>query len=609
MDGTITLAHAGTGVAAYGTDWLYALIPLLLLAAVTVYLVATGGRSSSGRPGIGLWSRAANSLERITGLPAWSAGGVGVGAAALLIAVVGFMWDVAWHIDLGRDRFLLTPPHTMIVTGLFLLAAGAVVSIVFATLMRENVGLGIGRFRIPYGAASLGVLGLGAICGFPLDELWHQAYGVDVTMWGPTHLLMITGASLSPLALWLLFTEAGPNAGRPFFARGVPVRLAGALLIGLSTLQGEFDFGVPQFQQLYHPVLIAFAASLGLVIAREALGPGGALKAVVGFIVIRAALALLVGEVFNRVVPHFPLYLGAALLVEAAYRFGRGWTPLRRALIAGGLVGTAGVAIEWGWTHIWGWHPWTSALWPGIGAGVAIGLAGAVVGAAVGRVLGHHGAAISAPVIAVAGLVIVVTLALPFPRNEASLSAELSTAPISQDRVQVDVSVDDPGAVRNPDWFEVLSWQGGSSKLTPLLRTGEGAYRSEGSVPVGGNWKSLVRFARKDVMVAAPVYMPADPAIGAPEVPVASNRTVEFRRDTELLLREAHGGAAWPAVVAYIAIAAVAAGWIAILAFALSRVARSSTDVPSHAVGPRGRRSSTQTTRRGVTASASQGAR
>jgi hypothetical protein len=38
-------------------------------------------------------------------------------------------------------------------------------------------------------------------------------------------------------------------------------------------VQGEFEFGVPQFQQLYHPVLIAIAAgfaltAVGLVIRR-----------------------------------------------------------------------------------------------------------------------------------------------------------------------------------------------------------------------------------------------------------------------------------------------------------------------------------------------------
>jgi len=45
--------------------------------------------------------------------------------------------------------------------------------------------------------------------------------------------------------------------------------VAGALIIGLSTFQAEFDFGVPQFRLLFHPVLIAFAAGMALVAARS----------------------------------------------------------------------------------------------------------------------------------------------------------------------------------------------------------------------------------------------------------------------------------------------------------------------------------------------------
>ena len=44
--------------------------------------------------------------------------------------------------------------------------------------------------------------------------------------------------------------------------------LGGGFLIGLSTFQAEFDFGVPQFDFLFQPMLIALAASIGLVSAR-----------------------------------------------------------------------------------------------------------------------------------------------------------------------------------------------------------------------------------------------------------------------------------------------------------------------------------------------------
>ena len=42
-------------------------------------------------------------------------------------------------------------------------------------------------------------------------------------------------------------------------------------MIGLSTFQAEFDFGVPQFQLVFQPMLIMLAAGVGLV-ARAHLG-------------------------------------------------------------------------------------------------------------------------------------------------------------------------------------------------------------------------------------------------------------------------------------------------------------------------------------------------
>jgi hypothetical protein len=569
---TITLAHGGTGVATrYGTDWLYPLVPVLLVGAVIVYLIATGKRGTD-RAVIGMWSRISNSLERETGLPAWCAAGLGVGTAALLIAVLGFMWDVAWHIDLGRDKFLFTPAHTMIVMGLAMLGAGAVVSVIFATRERAEVGLRLGILRIPYGALALGALGFGALCGFPLDDMWHKAYGVDVTMWGPTHLLMIGGASFSPLALWLLLTEAGPNVKTTRLIAGRRVALASSVLIGLSTFQGEFDFGVPQFQQLYHPVLIALAASIALVAAREALGRGGAIKAALGFIVLRGVIALVVGSVLNHVVPHFPLYIVAAVVVEAVARYGSKLSSLKRAAVAGVGVGTLGVGAEWVWTNVWGWHPWNTALFPGVVVAVAIAIPGALLGIAIGRVLGYQRIQISGKLLLVAGVAVVALLAIPFPRNDAPIQARITTQEVSP--TAVTVAVDLARDLPQPDWFEVLSWQGGEMRDTPLTRTGPTSFATTATVPVGGDWKSMVRYASKDIMVAAPVYLPADPSVNAPEVPVSPSRDVEFQRDTSLLLRETHGGPSWPSAVAYTAIGIVALAWFGLLALAFSRVER-----------------------------------
>ena len=166
------------------------------------------------------------------------------------------------------------------------------------------------------GGIVLLVCGGVALLGFPLDAFWHALFGEDVTLWGPTHLFMIGGAGVSTLGVWMVMRQ-GFELGRPRkLARRGQLRVAGALIIGLSTFQAEFDFGVPQFQLLYQPVLIAFAAGVALVCARSILGRWGAFRALAIYFAIRGGLALFVGQVAGYTTPHFPLYLAEAAVVE-----------------------------------------------------------------------------------------------------------------------------------------------------------------------------------------------------------------------------------------------------------------------------------------------------
>lgn len=576
-----TFAHSGTiGIGTYGTDWLYLLIPFLGFLAAVAYLAISGTSRIGGAAGVLL--RISDSLTRLTGLPAWSAGGLGVGMFALVVAVIGFYWDVSWHIELGRDEFIYTPAHMMIVTGLAMIVASALTAIVLASVTGADTGRRFGKVVVPLSSIPLALLGLGALSGFPLDEFWHQAYGVDVTMWGPTHLVMISGASLAPIALSLMLTEAGPQRSANALLKGLQIVVTGAVLIGLSTWTGEFDFGVPQFQQLYHPVLVAMAASAALILARKVLGPGGALKAVVVFLLARGAVAMLLGGGLGILLPRFPLYIGSALLVEGVARWSDGRSQLRSALVAGFAVGTIGLAAEWAWMQVWGWHPWGPSLFPGVLAAVAMAIVAALIGSAMGDVLTRRKVGIPRGILALAGAGLIVLLALPLPRNEAPIEAVVETELARDGYANLTIELEPAAAAEPADWFEVQSWQGGALQNTPLEEVSTGLYRASEPVPVTGDWKSFVRIAKKDLMVAVPVYLPADPEIGASEIPLVPRREATFQRDTELLLREARAGESLPAVIAYSAILTLALVWVAGFIWAFSRVARGRPDESLH---------------------------
>jgi hypothetical protein len=559
------LAHAGrTG----WDEWLYVITPLALFA------LTVGGLAAAGRPGtdgprlLRLVARIPSALERVTGLPGWVAATVGTGVFALLVAVIGFYWDVAWHIDFGRDKELFTPAHSMIVAGLLLIVAAAIVEVVFATVQGVDTRLRWKSVRVPFSALPLAALGLGAVSGFPLDDVWHHFYGVDVTMWGPTHLIMIAGASFTPIALWLVMAEAGirPNDGNA--ARFVHVVLAVATVTGLSTFQGEFDFGVPQFQLLYHPVLIAVAAGAGLVAARLVLGTGGALVAAAGFIVLRAGLAALVGPALGLGAPNFPLYLAAAVAVElVAAALGRTWS-VGFAAAAGLAVGTLGVAGEWVAMAAWGRHPWTASLLPHV---VLLSVLGAVAGAVLGTALAASALGKSlrfgVPAVAAAGVGLVIALVLPFPRTESPAQARLDAEAAPGGQAVVRVQLDPSSAAADARWFETIAWQGGGLRLVPMVEAGRGHYVTETPVPAAGTWKTLLRLHRGSDLMAVPVYMPDDPEIDARAIPLR-DRTVAFTRDTSLLMREARGGPALVAGVIYAALGLIVVTWIALLAFA-----------------------------------------
>ena len=281
--------------------------------------------------------------------------GVLSGLNFLLVIVIGFYWDVAWHIDNGRDVELFTPSHVMILVGLGGLIYTAYLTMLFATLEDAKTGFRVAMVRVPWSALLLLSLGVGGVAAFPLDNLWHEAYGLDVTLWSPTHLQLLGGGSLATLALFLMCAEALPSARPTLLGRFIMALTGGTVLVGLSTFLGEFDFGVPQFQALYLPILIVAAASMALVLARLALGPWGAVKVAVVYLVLRGFVALAVGGALDHTVPRFPLYLPSALLVEAAAVAVGTRSRLRLAVVAGGLVGTVGVALELVWVRVSGW--------------------------------------------------------------------------------------------------------------------------------------------------------------------------------------------------------------------------------------------------------------
>src|SRR5215210_9281454 len=336
------LAQGGTGSPPAGGGELSQVVGgtvgSMIITAAMFWLVL-GHRS--GR--VKLLHRLGLFSERVAGLPPWAALPLGVLSGSLLIAVFGMYWDIATHLDAGRDPGpFANAAHYFILVGLFGVFFAGLLAVFLPSERPGRAGLELpGGLHAPLGGVLILVCSGIALIGFPLDDVWHRIFGQDVTLWGPTHLQLFGGASLSTLGGMILLTEGASEAGevRPSGATRMlrlnQVLLGGAFLIGLSTFQGEFDYAVPQFRLVWHPILLMLAASVALVSARVYIGRGGALGAVLFFIAVRGILSLLVSPLFGHTTLHFPLYLVEAAVVEVvALRYGRE-QPLKLGLFAG----------------------------------------------------------------------------------------------------------------------------------------------------------------------------------------------------------------------------------------------------------------------------------
>jgi hypothetical protein len=428
-----------------------------------------------------------------------------------------------------------------------------------------------------------------ALAGFPLDDIWHRIFGQDVTLWGPTHLMLIGGASLATLATIILITEGAREAtstGREpkrAFSTLRRAMLAGAFLVALSTVQAEFDFAVPQFRLLYHPVLLMLASSIALVAARIWMGRGGALLAVGGYLIVRGFLTLMVGVVFGQTLPHFPLYIVEALMVEGAALVISTRRPVPFGLLAGGLIGTFGLAAEWGWSEVWMTMAWPSSLLPeGVIFGLLAAVCGGVIGAAIGRALAPPAEALAptprSPVI-VAAVGLLVAVAYPLPISDGSkVTAQITLTDVQgppDRRVNAEVKLTPPDAAEGAEWFKSTSWQGGGAVVADLEEVSPGVYRTKQPMPVSGNWKTTLRLHRGSAVQGLPVYMPEDKAIPAKEVPAQPQMTRAFVRDKKNLQREQKGDVpGFLTTLAYLIVLAIVFAILAALTIGLRRMDR-----------------------------------
>ncbi|GAC1421939.1 MAG: hypothetical protein PVS3B3_01030 [Ktedonobacteraceae bacterium] len=135
----------------------------------------------------------------------------------LMQAELGLAWDREWHDLIGRDQFWI-PPHIMLYTGVGGTGLIALLIILLDTMRYYKGKAGVdntstvrifGFFHGPLGFAILGFGALNDLLAAPLDNYWHELYGIDVTLWSPFHIMGTIGGVVMGLgSIYAFASEA-----------------------------------------------------------------------------------------------------------------------------------------------------------------------------------------------------------------------------------------------------------------------------------------------------------------------------------------------------------------------------------------------------------------
>ena len=115
---------------------------------------------------------------------------------AVVSVVVGGYWDISWHMSIGRDTFW-TPAHIAIqMCGI--LAGFSCAYLIFSCTFGNDPALRsasveVWKFRGPLGAFIAAWGGATMLSSAPFDNWWHNAYGLDVKIFSPPHVVLDGG--------------------------------------------------------------------------------------------------------------------------------------------------------------------------------------------------------------------------------------------------------------------------------------------------------------------------------------------------------------------------------------------------------------------------------
>src|SRR5215467_473251 len=152
---------------------------------------------------------------------------------AVTSSIVGINWDISWHRSIGRDTFW-TPAHVAIYLCGLLAGISSTYLILAISLGKRKAAkdsyVKVWGFHGPLGSFISVWGGFAMLTSAPFDNWWHNAYGLDVEIVSPPHVLLIGGILAVQLGALILIL------GRMNRTEGVSAKRLDALFLYLGAM-------------------------------------------------------------------------------------------------------------------------------------------------------------------------------------------------------------------------------------------------------------------------------------------------------------------------------------------------------------------------------------